>query len=36
MEYGPMFELISKDKAELTSDEKDVLMNYEYCSHMLD
>lgn len=34
MQYGPIFDLLTKDKEKLTSDEKDVLMNYQYCSHM--
>ncbi len=36
MEYGPIFELLSKERSKLTSDEKDVLMNYQYCANLLD
>jgi hypothetical protein len=36
MEYGPIFELLGKERSKLTSDEKDVLMNYQYCANLLD
>ena len=35
MEYGVMFNLLSKKKTEMTVDEKDILVNYEFCSRLL-
>lgn len=35
LEYGPIFALMAKEKKELSSDEKDVLLNFQHCSHLL-
>ena len=35
IEYGPIFKLLSKGKKELSNDEKDILINYQHCAHLL-
>ena len=35
IEYGPIFGLLSKDKKELSSNEKEILINYQHCAHFL-
>lgn len=31
IQYGPIFDLLKKNKKDLTKDEKDVLLNYQHC-----
>ena len=35
LEYGSIFGLLAKDKKELTSDEKDILINYQHCTSLM-
>jgi hypothetical protein len=35
LEYGAIFDLIEKPKETLTMDEKDILINYQYCTKMM-
>ncbi len=35
LEYGAIFDLLSKPKESLTSDQKDVLINYQYCTRLM-
>lgn len=36
IEYGSIFSLLSKDKQKLTSDERDVLVNYQFCANLIE
>ena len=36
IEYGSIFRLLQKEKSNLTPDEKDVLINYQYCANLLE
>ena len=35
LEYGAIFNLLGKPKEMLTPDEKDILINYQYCTKMM-
>lgn len=35
LEYGSIFDLLDKPKGTLTPDEKDVLINYQYCTKLM-
>lgn len=35
LEYGAIFDLLDKPKASLTPDEKDTLINYQYCTKLM-
>lgn len=35
LEYGAIFDILDKPKATLTPDEKDVLINYQYCTKLM-
>ena len=34
LEYGAIFDLLSKDAEKLSEDEREVLLNYEYCINL--
>ena len=35
IEYGAIFELLAKPKEQLNPDEKDILINYQYCTRLM-
>ena len=35
LQYGVMFNLLKKKKIQMTTDEKDILLNYEFCANLL-
>lgn len=35
LEYSAIFDILDKPKGTLTADEKDVLINYQYCTKLM-